>query len=126
MPAAPKNSTGSMPAVMPCCETVSMRTVWPDAMRSTGGAFAGISPQVTLPGVERRWASTGCGRTGCDLFPLSLEFMRALQSFFSSAYHLLPTCPPYPACPATQRATAREIDAMPAAFTLPGQRSLAA
>ena len=36
----PKNSTGSSGRLMPPWETVSIRTVWPDLMRSTGGMSA--------------------------------------------------------------------------------------
>jgi hypothetical protein len=40
MPAVPKNVTGSSRVSRPWCDMVSMRTVVPDLMRSTGATRA--------------------------------------------------------------------------------------
>src|SRR5580700_11823485 len=70
MPAAPKNVTGSSLVTKPWWDMVSIRTVVPDFMRSTGGTRADIYPQTTVSGVEPKVTSgllppgAGCDAAG--------------------------------------------------------------
>src|SRR6266851_7171603 len=52
MPAAPKNVTGSSFVRRPWWDIVSIRTVVPDLMRSTGATRAERYPQMTVSGRE--------------------------------------------------------------------------